>query len=189
MIKMSPTSWIAVGLVALVQTVVLASIIYGRVSLLRDGREIVVEVVPVDPRDIFRGDYVILGYGFNPRGNVPVPPETNRGDTVYVTLKPSGPEQWEVATTSHTLTEPSDPAEVVLKGIVNSVFKRTDEPDTASVRFGIESYFVPEGTGLDLERKVREKKISAVLVVGTSGEVAIKALEIEGERVVEEPWL
>lgn len=189
MMRMSPASWFAVAIVALAQTAVLVTIIYGRISLLRDGREIVVEVVPVDPRDIFRGDYVILGYGFNPRGNVPVPQETNRGDTVYVTLKPSGPEQWEVASASHTLVAPADPAEVVLKGIVNSVFERTDEPTTASVRFGIESYFVPEGTGRELEKKVRENKISAVLAVGASGDVAIKALVVDGERVVEEPWL
>lgn len=190
MIKMmSPKSWIAVALVALIQTAVLASIIYGRVALLKDGREIVVEVIPVDPRDFFRGDYVILGYAFNPQGSVPVPPETQNGDTVYVTLKPTGAEKWEVASTSHTLVTPSDPAEVVLKGIVNSVYVRSAEPTTGSIRFGIESYFVPEGTGRELEKKVLEKKISAVLAVGSSGEVAIKALVVDGERVVEEPWL
>ncbi len=190
MIKMSPASWVAVALVALIQTAVLASIIYGRVSLLRDGREIVVEVIPVDPRDLFRGDYVILGYGFNQRGNIPVPPETVTGDTLYVTLKPTGPGQWEVVSASHTLAKPADPAEVVLKGTANSVYKpSTDQPAVATLRFGIESYFVPEGTGRALEKKVMEKKISAVLAVGSSGEVAIKALVVDGERVVEEPWL
>lgn len=191
MIKLSPASWLAVALVALVQTAVLVHIIYGRVSLLRDGREIIVEVIPVDPRDLFRGDYVILGYGFSQGGNVPVPPGTLRGDTVYVTLRPGeGPDQWEVAgRASDTLIAPSDPSHVVLRGIVNAVYTRVGEGATASVRYGIESYFVPEGTGRELEKKVLEKKISAVLAVGTSGEVAIKALVVDGERVVEESLL
>lgn len=191
MIRMSPASWAAVAIVALIQTAVLVHIIYGRIALLRDGREIVVEVIPVDPRDLFRGDYVILGYAFSQGGNVPVPPETRQGDTVYVTLRPGeSPEQWQVeGRASDVLREPSDPSHVVLKGIVNSVYTRVGQGATASVRYGIESYFVPEGTGRELEKKVLEKKIQAVLAVGTSGEVAIKALVVDGERVVEESLL
>ena len=191
MIKLSPASWLAIAVVALIQTAVLVYIVNGRISLLRDGREIVVEVIPVDPRDLFRGDYVILGYGFSQGGNVPVPPDTNRGDTVYVTLRPGEQAgQWEVeGRASDGLRAPADPSHVVLKGIVNSVYARDGEGTLASVRYGIESYFVPEGTGLELEKKVQEKKISAVLAVGKSGEVAIKALVVDGERVVEEQFL
>jgi len=190
MMKLSPTSWIAIAVVALVQTAALASIVYGRVSLLRDGREIVAEVVPVDPRDIFRGDYVILGYAFG-RADVAVPPGTVQGDTVYVTLKPVGIEQWEVVGASATNDTPQDPAQVVLKGIVSyvSAAATATEPPKASVRYGIESYFVPEGTGLELEQQVRDKKISAVLAVGPSGDVAIKALVVDGKRLAEQPWL
>jgi uncharacterized membrane-anchored protein len=190
MIKLSPASWLAVALVALLQTVALASMVYGRVSLLKDGREIVAEVIPVDPRDFFRGDYVILGYGFT-RGEVPAPKGTNTGDTIYVTLKPGAAEgQWEVIGQSLTYNAPADPAQVVLKGVVNYVSPASETtPGKASVRYGIESYFVPEGTGRELEQKVRDKKISAVLAVGKSGEVAIKALIVDGERLAEQPWL
>ncbi len=190
MIKLSPTSWLAIAIVALVQTVALASIVYGRVSLLKDGREIVAEVIPVDPRDIFRGDYVILGYGFT-RGEIPAPEETNQGDTIYVTLKPGAAEgQWEVAGLSLTNAQPADPAQVVLKGIVSYVSNPVgNEPRKVSVRYGIESYFVPEGTGRELEQQVRDKKISAVLAVGKSGEVAIKALVVDGKRLAEQPLL
>ena len=47
---------------------------------------------------------------------------------------------------------------------------------------------MPEGTGRDLEQKVRDKKISAVLAVGGSGDVAIKALVVDGQRIHQEPW-
>lgn len=188
-IKLSPTSWIAIAVVAFVQTAVLAGIVHGRVALLRDGREIVTEVIPVDPRDLFRGDYVILGYAFG-RGDVEVPEGTNQGDTIYVTLREAAPEQWEVVATSATYEAAGYPAQVVLKGIAGHVYRPQDaERAKASIRYGIESYFVPEGTGRALEEKVREKKISAVLAVGTSGDVAIKALVVDGERVAEEPLL
>jgi uncharacterized membrane-anchored protein len=189
MIKLSPTSWIAVAVVALLQTVALATMVYGRVSLLRDGREIVAEVIPVDPRDLFRGDYVILGYTFG-NAQVTVPEATSQGDTVYVTLKPTAPGQWEVATVDGNYPSLTGGAEnVVLKGIVNYVYRAEGEPLKASIRYGIESYFVPEGTGKDLEQQVRDKKIAAVLAVGRSGDVAIKALIIDGKRVAEQPWL
>lgn len=189
MIKLHPGSWLAIAVVALVQTAALATMVYGRVTLLRDGREIVAEVVPVDPRDLFRGDYVILGYAFG-RGDVPVPEGTNQGDRIYVTLKEAAPEQWEVVGTSAAYEQPSDPSYVVLKGIAGYVSQLPDKPQPrASVRYGIESYFVPEGTGRTLEEQVREKRISAVLAVGSSGDVAIKALVVDGRRIAEEPLL
>jgi uncharacterized membrane-anchored protein len=191
MIKyLTPTSWLAIALVALGQTAALATMVYGRVSLLKSGREIVAEVIPVDPRDLFRGDYVVLGYGFS-REPVVVPAGTNAGDTLYVTLKPAAaPEQWDVVAASATLTEPADPTQVVLKGIVTyTTGGGTGEPLKAQMRYGIESYFVPEGTGRPFEQQVRDKKISAVLAVGRSGDVAIKALVIDGQRLAEEPPL
>lgn len=188
MIKLSPTSWVAIAIVAAVQTIALASIVYGRAALLRDGREITAEVIPVDPRDLFRGDYVILGYKFG-AGQVPVPQGTNQGDKVYVTLKETTPGQWEAVSASATYEQPVDTAQVVLKGIVDYVYQAPGEQPKASIRYGIETYFVPEGTGRELEAKVRDKKISAVLAVGSSGDVAIKALVVDGQRIHQEPWL
>ncbi len=54
------------------------------------------------------------------------------------------------------------------------------------IRYGIESYFVPEGTGGELEQLVRDKKIRAVLAVASDGTAAIKALEVEGKRIHEQ---
>jgi len=190
MIKyLSPTSWLAIALVALLQTIALATMVYGRVSLLSSGREITAEVIPVDPRDLFRGDYVILGYAFS-TAEVNVPEGTSQGDTVYVTLKPLAPGQWEVVSVAGAYPSlAGGPDNVVLKGIVSYVMRGAEgEPLKAQVRYGIESYFVPEGTGRALEEKVRDKKISAILAVGASGDVAIKALDVDGERIHQEPW-
>ena len=54
--------WLAIAVVAVGQAAVLGWMIWDRVSLLANGREVVLEVIPVDPRSLFRGDYVVFGY-------------------------------------------------------------------------------------------------------------------------------
>ena len=49
-------------------------LIAGRAAILRDGREIVLKVEPVDPLDLLRGDYVRLGYEIS---SIPVSRITN----------------------------------------------------------------------------------------------------------------
>ena len=56
---------LALAIVALAQTGVLASMVVDRTLLLKTGREITLPIVPVDPRDLFRGEYVRLGYDIN----------------------------------------------------------------------------------------------------------------------------
>lgn len=188
--RLGRASWLALGLVAFVQTAVLGWMVYDRVSLLRQGREIIAEVAPVDPRDLFRGDYVIFSYAFNSSGNIIVPGGVRRGNSVYATLKPKEAGQWEIAKVERAHPITVEPDQVVLKGIVEDVWPLTvSEESTARLRFGIEHYFVPEGTGRDLEKLVQLKKLAVVIAVGRKGDAAIKALVIDGQRLVEEPPL
>ena len=50
------------GAAALVQVALLTVMIVDRVQILRDGKEVTLQSRPVDPRDLLRGDYVVLGY-------------------------------------------------------------------------------------------------------------------------------
>lgn len=192
MIKFSSkrTFGLALALVAGLQTAALCYIVFDRVMLLKQGREIVAEVIPVDPRDIFRGDYVTFGYAFAGSADHPVPETTRTGDALFVTLKPNGPEAWEIAAISDAYPASVPAEQVVLKGRVLWLTPKTEtSPAMARFRFGIESYFVPEGKGRDLEQEVREHKIAAVLAVGAKGDVAIKGLKIDGKLIAEEPLL
>src|SRR5262245_51439719 len=76
------------------QVIFLAAMIVLRAFPLLTGDAILVRVVPVDPRDLFRGDYVTLGYEFSrvPPGGIeglPGPDWQHQqewaGRTVYVT--------------------------------------------------------------------------------------------------------
>jgi uncharacterized membrane-anchored protein len=183
--------WPTVIAVALIQSAVLAWMVYGRVSLLKTGREMTVNVIPVDPRDFFRGDYVILGYDFTNTGDVMLPSGTRQGDRIYATVKPEGGSKWSLVSIAAKYPDKTDAGSMVLKGVARYVSRGSDpsSPSPGRVSYGIESYFVPEGTGRVLETQIRDKKIEAVLAVGSDGETAIKALLVDGKRVHEEPVL
>ena len=56
-----------------------------------------------------------------------------------------------------------------------------------TVRYNLESYFVPEGEGRKLEDIRNQGKLSVVAAVLPSGRAAIKRLLIDGKPVYEEP--
>jgi uncharacterized membrane-anchored protein len=171
---------------------------------LASGREIVLEVVPVDPRSLFRGDYVILGYDLS---RVELPAGTKapmRGDDYYVVVqKPAEPAgtdaatpnvaagnaNWQIVSAGPEIPKDLKPDQVAIKGRVDYTSSPNEKPQTVDVHYGIESFFVPEGTGRELEKMVGDKKLSAVIAVGEDGKPAIKGLLSEGKRVYEEPLL
>lgn len=177
--------------VVLVQSLVLGWMVWDRVSLLSSGREIRAAVVPVDPRDIFRGDYVVLGYAFSTRQDIALPAGSRLGDTVYALLKKQEAGDWSLVSITAIAPEAASESEVVVKGIIDSVraVSKDSKELVGRVRYGIERFYVPEGTGRALEQQVRENRIVAVLAVGSNGKVALKALETDGKRVAEEPLL
>ena len=87
-------------LVALLQVGFLAALIEGRASILRDGREVLLKVEPVDPRDLLRGDYVRLGYEITTleRSLFEAGTETLAGGTaIMVRLEPAEDGLWKAA--------------------------------------------------------------------------------------------
>lgn len=60
--------------------------------------------------------------------------------------------------------------------------------DKLQIRYGLESYFVPEGEGRTLEQTRNQQKLRVVAAVLPSGRAAIKRLLLDGEPVYEEPW-
>ena len=76
-------------LAALVLCGLILATVVQRAAILRSGQEVRLEVVPVDPRALFRGDYVVLTYRI---GTVDVPKDVTtaftRGQQVFVTLRP-----------------------------------------------------------------------------------------------------
>ena len=187
--------WPLLGAVALAQSAALFDMVYARDRLLKTGREITLAVKPLDPRDIFRGDYVTLGYDISTlkKSSTETGPDFNGvspGSTAYVTLKGAPGAEWTVTHVGSRYPSEVASDEVVLKGRVKYVWNAGNDPEmTIQVRYGIENYFVPEGTGRALEDKVRTHKIEAVVAVAADGTAALKGLVVDGERHEDPPLL
>jgi uncharacterized membrane-anchored protein len=181
--------WLGIGVVAAVQAAVLCWMIYERAHLLSSGREIVLEVVPVDPRSLFQGDYVTLNYPIS-RVDMPSGAQLHHGAVIYVTLQKTANDTWTVAQTSTAPPATTSPDQVVLKGRVQYFSAATDKlPAQSSVDYGIETFFVPEGTGHELEKLIGNHKLFALIAVDGDGNAGIKGLIVDGKRVYEEPLL
>jgi uncharacterized membrane-anchored protein len=122
----------------------------------------------VDPRDLFRGDYVVLRYKISTLNNIPGLVNINQGDKIYVHLEKRG-EVWEAVEVAKARREDWD---VCISGEVRKA------PPPLDVRYGIESYFVPEGQGRDIER-ARDLKVR--VSVNRQGNATIEGLIVDGE--------
>ncbi|HVZ04279.1 GDYXXLXY domain-containing protein [Hyphomicrobium sp.] len=186
--------WLLLIFVALVQSAALFKMVYDKDRLLKDGREITMPVKPLDPRDLFRGDYVTLGYDITTLNKTNAPEgrlaDVQTGSIAFVTLSPKPDGGWTVKELSTTYPKEVASGDVVLKGRVHNAWGGAGAYDKVlNMRYGIETYFVPEGTGRALESKVRDHKIDAIVAVGGDGTAALKGLIVDGERHVDPPLL
>ncbi len=153
------------------QVIVLVSMIVICVMPSVTGETVLLRVVPVDPRDLFRGDYVILNYEISripsegisgQLGQVGV---FEQGRTVYVSLVPEDDgRHWRADRFSF-----EQPSGLSIRGTITRGRR---------IEFGIESYFVQEGEGLKYERAVRQG-LSARVAVAPDGKAALTGLVIE----------
>lgn len=200
------TRWpAACALLALAFSLVLGSMVADRAGILRSGDVITLTPEPVDPRDLFRGDYVILSYpGLAP----PFTETENRGRTYQVKWpvaeglkawvlleRESGGQDagaWRTRAIERALPSGATPGangenQIWLRARVDG-YGSDREITVRRLYFGIERYYVPEGEGLALEKLIGQKRIQVAIAVGSDGRAAIKGLSVDGETVYEEPW-
>jgi len=180
---------LSLAILALAHTAVLAYMVVDRVRLLKSGREITLPIVPVDPRDLFRGEYVRLGYAV---GTVPVRllegPAPRENEAFYVVLEKKPDGVWQSVKVTSSMPQETSPDRIVLKARAAYGWAAGGSAyASVRVRYGIESYFVPEGQGRKLEALAREKKLATLLAVDARGNAAIKGLIVDGVLQYEEP--
>ena len=149
------------------QIIAVASIALSKEWLLSSGYPLVLQTAPVDPRDLFKGDYVQLEYAFS---QLPlsllaediVQHGLRKGQKVYLQL---GETRQGVTQTGKAFSSPPA-AERYLTGYVQAHwpyhnFNRADPPKMTGqrsvnhpllVHYGIEQYFVEQGQGLEMEQ-------------------------------------
>jgi uncharacterized membrane-anchored protein len=163
---------LAVGL----QLLLLLALLGFHQFTLLTGQHIWLKTRPVDPRDMFRGDYVALRYDISTiPGSQVQSASFDRGSNIYVTLKRDG-RYWTVDQAS---TWPPEGGQLFLRGKVrysSSAHTANTMPDL-DVEYGIESYFVPEGQG-QVYQRLRSGSLAVEVAVDRTGRAAIRRVEI-----------
>jgi len=175
----------------LIQCALLILMVTERVQILREGTEVVLQTRPVDPRDFLRGDYVALGYDISqlPAGSLAHQPAGERYPIVFVKLAPNSEGVYQ-AVSVHPASVAVTSPEVLIRGRVQYTCGSGVRTfcDKLQIRYNLESYFVPEGEGKNLEQARNQKTLRVVAAVLPSGRAAIKRLLIDGASVYDEPW-
>ncbi len=180
--RLSPR-WLIAGIavISLLQTAALGKMVTDRAALLRDGREVVLETGAIDPRDLFRGHYIILNLDITriARDTVTVDPTLEPGMPVYVTLSEGDDGYWRAAALS---AEAPGGQEPVIRGMLTY-----DLPTQIAISFPFDRYFAPKARALELEALDRANRMGVILALDAAGNGAIKGLMLDGSRLYEEP--
>jgi uncharacterized membrane-anchored protein len=127
---------------------------------LSSGDRVVLRVQPVDPEDLFRGQYVVLSYDISRLDTGAAEP----GTTVYVPLHREGA----VWTGSQAL-KVKPQAGRFIRGRVGG----------PGIRYGIETFYVEEGEGPKYEQAMARQSLYAHVVVDNDGGAELDELTFQ----------
>jgi hypothetical protein len=126
-----------------------------------------------------------------PAGALLNQPASSRNPSVFVKLTPNRDGVYEAVSVHAEPVAVAGP-EVLIRGSIlygatcgSSGYAFCEK---LTIRYNLESYFVPEGEGRKLEELRNQHKLAVVAAVLPSGRAAIKRLLIDGKPVYEEPW-
>lgn len=161
------------------QTVWLLGTVAVQEHALAHGRMILLETRRADPRDLLRGDYLILNYNISDVSanffSPPVEQGLPYGAKVFVALVPGTNQFYRVSRASTNEFTPAT-NEVVLCG-------RSDErwrsSNSIHVAYGIENYYVTENTGNPAG------KLTVQAIVPASGHPKIREVFVDGKPYAE----
>ncbi|HAB15596.1 MAG TPA: GDYXXLXY domain-containing protein [Verrucomicrobiota bacterium] len=154
---------------------------------LRRATIVRLETRPVDPRDMLRGDYVILSYDISRLSRDLFPQGTDLrspySKTVFVKLVRQGPFFVAAAASFEPLT--GDSEHPVLRGKVPYSWvpdwqrEQANGPSEVAVEYGLEKYFVREGTGNP------QGKLTVDVAVPASGQGIIRQVYVDDRPYAE----
>ncbi len=135
------------------QAAVLVFMAGEREYIVRTGETIFLRTAPIDPRDIFRGDYVRLRYDISRiyvddfLGDIDKL-RKSYGVKIYTALSLDSNRvgYFKFA------TDKKPGKEIFIRGRTRGKWKLSKYAKTINVKYGIEAYFVKQGTGLDMEK-------------------------------------
>lgn len=164
----------------ILQVAVLAYMAGEREYILDQGKVIHLRTAPIDPRDLFRGDYVRLNYEISRIAadrlsgaeNVQ---QVRKGDKLYAGLKEGSNGLFELV--DARFEKPEDG--LFLAGRISNHYPSLRPGNPIWVDYGIEAYFVEQGKGRDMEKRQGSRTgvqvpLEMAVAVSASGKAVIK---------------
>ena len=155
-----------------VHLLIMIAVLLPPIAVRATGTVVYLETAPVDPRDLFRGDYVALGYrvgqGILPRASREESRRT--GKPLYVTVTTARPARLLTVGFERPIPQPG---QACLIGRARQEWGG----EGGTVDFPqIAQFFVPEGEGQKLEES-RGERLLAKVVVSRTCDAVLLALE------------
>lgn len=166
------------------QLLALAWLPADKLAAASTGQTVYLPAASVDPVDLLRGRYVALGYAFEEPGALDAVPgyaalSREEGGTVFLTLAPAAgparpgePLPWQPVAVAATPPARLVEGQVVLQARVQG----------ASVRLGLDRYFIPDARGESVQRAIahaQERTVAAAQVDG-AGRAVLTGLHVAG---------
>lgn len=174
---------LAIGL----QVLLLFGMVGRHMFTLQTGAPIMLKTAPVDPWDFFRGEYVTLNYEISTLNPQIVEMEGTpykRSQALWVILQPGDPYHTVVRVSPHPPVALAE-GMVALQGRVERVNEWDGGPQrpigSVQIRYGIEQFYVPEGQGRDLETRLEQ--MSVLALVDRFGRAALSKVYLDGEEI------
>jgi len=168
------SSYVRWGLIVLLQLGLIAAPLVERLQVQFTGQEVTLELIPVDPRDLLRGDYVIVNLAISRLSSSAAESagSLERGDRVYVGLDMDANG---VAQPAGLHLERAEAGALAIAGTVRRV-----NADRIFIDYGLDAFFLPEGTGLEIERLPAER-VQLVIALSDDGRSLPLRLLVDGE--------
>jgi uncharacterized membrane-anchored protein len=184
---------IAALVLALVQIGFLSWIIAGRAAILRNGKEVLLKVEPVDPRDLLRGDYISVNNSISRIpvkliANIPEGKSFSDDTSIVVRLKKGAEGYWQPTTAWFgQAPAPAGPDEADIAGHVTEGWDLRSPDTTIAPEYGIDRFYLPEGEGMAIQNDMRVRPFGIKLALSANGTAQIKALMDGDKTLFEEP--
>jgi uncharacterized membrane-anchored protein len=161
-------------MVVLIQAIFLSGWAGYHERLQRSAPTVRLKVLPVDPRDPLRGDFMILRYAISEH-TLPDDRADLHGD-VWVALREGEEGLHVIDEIVQMETRPADTDRQWVKASAHPAYSPPGTPGRIELNYGIERLFVPEGRGTP-----RFDRLEIEASVNASGRLFIKRAWLDGE--------
>ncbi len=172
---------------ASIQVLIITIMIVKSLFPLVTGKPVIMLIEARDPRDIFRGDYVVLNYSFNSinfeddsiNNYLDTTKQYKYGDNVFIELEKRDKYYFPIS----IYDKMPDDSKIYMKSTIQSDYTvSTNHYNYISLKSGIESYYTNSEQAKELENYMlsinsdREKKLEIVIMIADNGSCRIKEI-------------